>query len=360
MGLAGFGIVYGSVARIDTSITATGKLRPNGGTREITPPFPAPIAHVPVREGQQVKAGEILAELDVSEWQRERKTLSALLDLWRKDAALAARQLGLPSSATMDSEELDGLAVDLREMQLRRRAADQRRLRSEAGWRQQAEQLDVLRRKYAINANIRSRMATLLSQGAISQLELDRHDERQMELFGAIVKTQQELDAAQRSVAESEADLEHVSTSNQQSLWNRYDTARKQILEARSRLSQVDERLRRSRMVAPVSGVVFDLKANQGEIASAGQIIAKIIPMQSLEAELAISNRDIGFLQPGMPVEVRVTTFPFTDYGSIKGKILRIGADAKPVDSRHPQEYFPAVALLEKNTVERLGQDRIY
>jgi HlyD family secretion protein len=262
--------------------------------------------------------------------------------------------------STPSPEELSGLAVDLRETSLRRRAADQRRLRNEAGLRQQAAQLDVLRRKYAINANIRERMARLLSQGAMSQLELDRHDERQMELFGAILKTEQELDAARRSLAESEANVEQVGTSNSQQLWDRFDTARKQILETSSRLSQVEERLQRSRLVAPIAGRVFDLKAKSGEIASGGTPLVKIVPQQSLEAELAISNRDIGFLQPGMPVEVRVTSLPFTEYGSLKGKILRVGADAMPADPRHPQEFFPAIARIDRTTLDRQGQERSY
>jgi HlyD family secretion protein len=360
MGLACFGALFGSLAKIDTSLSASGKLRPIGGIREVASPFPAPIAQVRVREGQQVKAGEILAELDVEEWQREQKTLRALLNLWRKDASQAARQLGLPAIGQPGAEELSSLSVDLREINLRRRAADQRRLRSKAGLRQQVEQLDVLRRKYAINANIRDRMARLLNQGAISQLELERHDERQMELFGAILKAEQELVAARRSLAESEANLEQVTTSNSQSLWDRYDAARKQILETSSRLSQVDERLQRSRLVAPISGKVFDLTAKSGEIASVGKPLVKIVPLQSLEAELAISNRDIGFLKPGLPVEVRVTSFPFTDYGSLKGTILRVGDDAMPADQRHPQDYFPAIARIERNTLERQGQGGTY
>jgi HlyD family secretion protein len=360
MGLTGFGVLFGIFARIDTSVSASGKLRPIGGVREVTPPFPAPLGQVLVRDGQVVRAGQVLAELESDEWRLERSVLMAQRDLWRKDVNQAARQLGRPALSAAGAEEASSLAVDLRDSMLRRKAADQRRLRSEANLRQQAVQLDVLRRKFAINQNIRGRMAFLRSQGALSQLELDRQDERQMELLGTIVRTEQELNAARRSLAESEANLEQVSTTNAQQLWGRFDMARKQLLETTSRLNQVEDRLERTRLVAPVAGRVFDLQAKTGEIATVGKPLLKIVPQQDLEAELSISNRDIGFLRPGMPVDVRVTSFPFTEYGSLKGSLVRVGADALPGDPRHPQEFFPAIVRIDRTTMDRRGQAQPY
>lgn len=360
MGLTCFGVGFGTIARIDTSISATGKLRPVEGIREVSPPFAAPITRVQVGEGQQVRAGQVLAALDVEEWRRERQTLQTLMALWDKDASQAGRQLGLPAPGGAGRDEGSSLRNEVRDLQLQRRAADQRRLRTTASVRQQDQQLEVLRQKYALNGRIRSRMETLWKQGAISQLELERHDERQIELLGSIGKTEQELDAARRSLAETETAVEQVGTTNFKALWERYNTSRKQSLELRARLNQVEERLQRSTLRAPVSGRVFDLKAKTGETSRPGEALLKIVPEQALEASLAISNRDIGFLKPGMPVEVRVTSFPFTDYGSLKGTLLRVGVDAMPPSPQHPQEYFSAVARLERTSLERHGEGGTY
>ena len=355
MGLTCFGVGFGTIARIDTSISATGKLRPVKGIREVSPPFAAPITRVHVSEGQQVRAGQVLAELDVEEWRRERQTLRTLMALWEKDASQAARQLGLPAAGQPGREESSSLRNDVRDLQLQRRTADQRRLRTTASVRQQEQQLEVLRQKHALNSKIRGRMETLWQQGAISQLELERHDERQIELMGSIRKTEQELDAAQHALSETETAVEQVGTTHFKSLWERYNTSRKQSLELRARLNQVDERLQRSVLLAAVSGRVFDLKAKTGETSRVGEPLLKIVPEQNLEAALSISNRDIGFLKPGMPVEVRVTSFPFTDYGSLQGTLLRVGVDAMPPNPQNPQEYFPAVARLDRNSLVRHG-----
>lgn len=360
MGLTCFGVGFGTLARIDTSISATGKLQPVEGIREVSPPFAAPITRVLVSEGQQVRAGQVLAELDVEEWRRERQTLRNLRALWERDASQAARQLGLPAAGQPGRDEGSSLRNEERDLQLQRRAADQRRLRTTATVRQQEQQLEVLQQKYALNGRIRGRMEKLWKQGAISQLELERHDERQIELLGSIRRTEQELDAARRSLAESETAVEQVGTTNFKSLWDRYNTSRKQSLELGSRLNQVDERLQRSVLQAPVSGRVFDLKAKTGETSRVGEALLKIVPEQALEAALSISNRDIGFLKPGMPVEVRVTSFPFTDYGSLQGTLLKVGVDAMPANPQHPQEYFSAVARLERNSLVRHGEGGTY
>jgi HlyD family secretion protein len=127
------------------------------------------------------------------------------------------------------------------------------------------------------------------------------------------------------------------------------------LLETTTRLSQVNERLRLGRVLAPRPGRVFDLQASNGQIASPARPLLKLVGQRGLEAELAISNRDIAFLRHGMPVDVRVTSLPFTDYGSLKGTVVRVGADALPPDSRTAQESFPVTVSFTRSSLGRRG-----
>jgi HlyD family secretion protein len=352
-GLSVFGAVVGWMARIDSSVSAAGKLRPVGGSVDVSAPIQAPIRRVLVRDGETVRAGQLLVELEELDAGRQSRDLLALRELWRKDANQAAQQLGLPALA-VDGREL---AAELHDTDLRRRAADQRRLRSLATLRQQVSDLEALERKKAINDGIQQRMAGLVRQGAISRLELDRQEERQVDLEGTIRRTRQELLSAQRGLAESELNLEQVGSLDRRQLYVRYDEARRQLLETSTRLEQLRSRLKLGRILAPAAGEVFDLRAKPGELAGARPLM-RIVPRRTLEVELAISNRDIGFLTPGMPVDVRITSLPFTDYGSLRGRLTRIGADALPADPRTSQEMFAAVVRLERSSLMRQG--RIY
>ena len=78
IGLTGFGVAFASVARIDTSISAAGKLEPRGGTLEVLPPFTAPIRRVWVRDGETVSRGQPLLELDRDTLDHQRQDLENL------------------------------------------------------------------------------------------------------------------------------------------------------------------------------------------------------------------------------------------------------------------------------------------
>jgi HlyD family secretion protein len=348
-------VAYGSVARIETSISASGRLRPVGGSFELIPPFSAPIRRVLVREGQLVEAGQPLVELDGENAARQWQELAGLRRLWRQEANQAALQLGLPAMPMEGAEQRRALQDQLRDTALRRKAADERRLRSVASLREQSSDLKTLRQKRLINASIQARMEGLVRQGAISRLELDRQEERNVELDGLILRTEQQLEAARRDLGESRANLDQVGSGNRRQLYGQYIEARRQLLETSTRLEQLQSRLRLGVLRSPVEGMVFDLRAKPGELA-AGHSLLRIVPQRSLEVELSVSNRDIGFLKPGLPVDVRVTSFPFTDYGSLRGTILRVGADALPPDARTSQEVFPAIVRLESNRLERRGK----
>ena len=82
------------------------------------------------------------------------------------------------------------------EVALREQAATKELARSRVNQQQQAIDLDAMRRKLAINESISARMHKLVREGAMSRLELDRQMERQIELLGAIRRTEQELESA--------------------------------------------------------------------------------------------------------------------------------------------------------------------
>ena len=66
-----------------------------------------------------------------------------------------------------------------------------------------------------------------------------------------------------------------------------------------------------------------------GAVVTPAQVLMQIVPMdQKLEAEVFVKNHDIGYLKRGDIAEVKVNTFPFTEYGVLKGKVEKISGDA--------------------------------
>lgn len=356
IGLTGFGVVYGSLARIDSSITAIGKLRPVGGVTSVNTPVNALVQKVLVREGDVVRAGQSLLLFDQAGLLAQQSQLQSQQLLWQKETALLAVQLGLPSAGSAGAVGSRELAIDTSEVELRRRSAQSERERARLSLDQQQSGLTALREKYAINQGIVNRMQTLIANGAMSQLEMDRQQERQVELRSTIERTESELESSRQKVLESDLRERQVPVANLKQLYAQYDSARQQLADVSSRLIEVNEKIRLGRLVAPVSGTVFDLSIKAGETPRPDKPLLQIVPHNHLEVELAISNQDIGHLQPGTPVDVRVNSFPFTEYGSVKATLVRVSADARTANPQNPQEFFVAIAKLKTDQLTKDGR----
>lgn len=356
IGLTIFVTLYGLFARIDSSIEAAGKLRPSGGVTSVTPPFNALVQRLLVREGQLVRAGQPLLQLRDDALQGQRRELLGIRAAWRKEVETLAYQLGLPASLPDDPAARRQLQVAQLEVRLRSLAALEEAARSAINTQQQISDLKGLRARLALNQQTTARLRSLQSSGAISQLDLDRQRERELEVEAALRRTSLEVESGRRRELESLYKTRQITAANLKQLYTAFDNARQQLRESQSRLVELDERITLSSLRAPISGRIFDLTVRRGELASPAQPALKIVPPSALEATLDVSNRDIGFVRVGMPVEVRITSFPFTDYGALKGTLVRVSEDAKPADPTHPQDYFQATVRLNGDSLRRNGK----
>jgi HlyD family secretion protein len=285
----------------------------------------------------------------------QRSQLLAIQAAWRKEVELLAYQLGLPAAIPRDPAARRQLEVSQLEVRLRTLAALEERARSVINTRQQISDLRGLERKLAINQEITERLQLLQGSGAISRLDLDRQRERELEVETAIRRARMEVESGRRREREELYKVRQISAANFKQLFTAFDNARQQLRESESRLVEVEERISLSRLSAPVTGRVFDLSVRRGEMASPARPILKIVPQGGLEAQVEISNRDVGFVRIGMPVEVRIASFPFTDYGSLKGTLVRLSDDAQPADPSHAQDYFLGTVRLSTASLSRDG-----
>ncbi len=105
---------------------------------------------------------------------------------------------------------------------------------------------------------------------------------------------------------------------------------------------------------SPIEGFVFKLEPKEpGFVARASQPIMRIVPIDSLVANVEIESRRIGFVETGKKAEISIDSFPSTDFGVISGKIESIGPDAlSPIPQEGKQYRFPAVIKLESQYLE--------
>ena len=111
----------------------------------------------------------------------------------------------------------------------------------------------------------------------------------------------------------------------------------RQMISIRSELVGLEETISYRTVRAPISGKVFDVKVSPQTVVSGDQVVLKLIPANRLQAKVAISDRDIGFVKVGLPVNVSVDSFPSGEFGYINGTLAKLGSDVLPPDQQTPQ-----------------------
>jgi hemolysin D len=359
IGLTVFGVIYSLLAKIDTSVSARGKISTIKGTADLSPSFTAVVDDVLVKEGQLVKPGEILVRMRDPAAKQVVQDLTAVESLILQDLAVQQNLLGLPDINTgtltpLAEEKQRTFAEDLA---LREEIAAQQQERARIEFSQQQIDLSGLKKQLEINESITSRMRALQNQGAISRLDLERNEEQLIKLRTAYKRAQLEERSAITKRSEAQLRRRQVLSDDRQQLLQRYTATRQQLLDVQRQISEQEQRLEQQTIKAPIEGRVFDLAVSKGGVASPNEVSLKIVPEGAVQAKVFVPNKDIGFLKLNMPADVRIDSYPFTEYGSLEGRLSSIGLDSLPPDQSYPFERFPIVIKLNEMMLKSRGKD---
>ena len=118
------------------------------------------------------------------------------------------------------------------------------------------------------------------------------------------------------------------------------------MIQIRAELVGLKETISYRTIRAPISGKVFDVKVSPQTVVNGDQEVLKLVPANRLQAKIAISDSDIGFVKVGLPVNVSVDSFPSGEFGYISGILTKLGSDVLPPDSQSQQYRFLRLFLL--------------
>lgn len=406
-------IIWANIAKIEEAVSATGKLEASGATKDVQAPVGGVVKDIHVKDGTVVKEGERLITFDnttakaqLESFQKVRTSLvqenqfytaqlrganvdvtslqvpASMIDLTKSRAALVAENQMYRTH--FDGGSTGKLSIDQRE----RIASSQIELDARVNASQseieqlkrQVEQTDIkiasTKDTLKMNQGILNNITGLAKQGAISQIQLLKQQEEVRNAQSQLDQLSQEKARIRAEIAGGQAKLQNtVAVSRKDWLDKIADNNKriaeidsqltkaivennKKIAETDSQISQTQMNLKYQEIKAPVAGKVFELKAHTpGFVASSTEPILKIVPTDKLIAKVYITNKDIGFVKEGMTVDVRIDSFPFSEFGDIKGKLVSIGSDALPPDQIYPFYRFPAKVELDSQQLNVQGRN---
>ncbi|MBW4699166.1 MAG: HlyD family efflux transporter periplasmic adaptor subunit [Aphanocapsa lilacina HA4352-LM1] len=402
--------LWAAFAEVEEAVEARGKLEPLSLVKDVQPPVGGVVSEIHVAEGQRVRKGQVLISLvpTVSRSQiealgRVRTSLEqesrfyrtqlgtdttgggrsgppeAVRPLTRNRAALLAEialaRAELGETSALDPEQRRQLAAGERERTSRFAAVRSNVDQLERQLAQVEAKLASARQVLAINRKILIDIGPLAEQGAMARVQYLRQRQEVSSGTGEVERLGEEGRRLKLAVAQAREQFANSKATFEKERLDKIAANRRLIAEIDSRLaklvvendkrasetaSQLDQArltLQYQQLRSPVDGTVFDLRPHSpGFVVEPGSPVLKIVPGGDLLARVHITNRDIGFVREGMAADVRIDSFPFTEFGDIAGQLLWLGSDALPPTEERPFYSFPAKVRLSAQTLAVRGR----
>lgn len=360
VGLAGFGIVWASFARIDETVQATGKLEPKGATKEVKAPLGGVISEILVKDGELVEKGQTLLVLDTEAAKAKLKALQAVRDRVAADLALSRVQLGeTPELADLNANQRNKLRALQEEYTSRIEASEKGVVQARQAVDGARAQLSASQEALKIRESMLRDIEPLVAEGAMARSQYLKEKQEKITLEGEVKNQKATLRRLQAGLQEAEQKLVNTKALTRIDFSTKVEEGQKQLAELENQLSETRLTLRYQRIKAPVTGLVFDLKPSSPGYVISGNVpepVLKIVPTDFLVARIFITNQDIGFIRTGQKVQVRVDAFPYNEFGDVKGSIGKIGSDVLPPDQTYNFFRFPVTVDLQRNYLDYKGK----
>ena len=358
---------------IDIVASATGKIVPSGRTKVIQPFETGVVRSIRVEDGQAVKAGDILVELDPTLNAAERDhshsdLLAEQLNIARLRAALAGgddpvADFRPPTDAdpSLVSTQRQLLLNQVTEQRAKIAALSRQEAQKEAEQGTTAATMHKLETTIpAIQPRVEIRKISD-GKGAGLQTHLFRDAPAPPRAAGGAKRSKSHLREAEAAVAAIRETRAQAEAQYRHTLSDELAKAEQKANGLAQDLIKAEQKTRLQQLTAPVDGVVQQLAIHTvGGVVTPAQSLLVIVPSDSkLEIEAMVSNRDIGFVQPGQEAEIKIDTFNFTRYGLLHGWVLSVSQDAI-VRDRQQDRAGDRNAGTQDETSEPKGQELNY
>jgi HlyD family secretion protein/adhesin transport system membrane fusion protein len=350
-------ILWAALTHFDEKAVASGEILPMRNVQPVQHLDGGQVAEVLVREGDRVEQGAPLVVLDNT------APLSELNGLKARAAALATEIERLKAFAMNRPADFSDYAKDfpafVKEQQTLLAAETESR----------DAQIEVLEQQITARRQelegLTAREATLLKQVALFAEEVDMKKglldkgltsrvvylttKRQAnDTEGQLEEVRTEKARAVAAIAEAEGRRYELTQQLGSDALERSGKLSGQLAEVTERLTEVQDRVRRTVVPAPIDGVVTGLTVTRaGAVIAPGDVIAEIVPTDDkIFAEVRILPGDVGHLAPGLPALVKLEAYHFARYGGIEGKVERVSATS--FTDPDGQRYFKATISLDR------------
>jgi HlyD family type I secretion membrane fusion protein len=353
VGTVGVAVTLAAVVKYNVTVKAPAIVRPAGDVRIVQAPIEGTVTRISVKENQIVKQGDAIATLDDSQLQTKKSQLIGSIQNSKQQFAQIAAQVNELNRQQIAESSLMNRTVASAQADLSRQQRDYQD-------RQTITQSDVKEAEASLEL-ARAQMAQyqqLRNTGAVAQLQIKEKEEAFKAAQARLERTQAALNPSTASVAIATEQIAQarargestLATLNKEreSLLQRQVEIQNQINRDTRELQQLEIELSKTVIRSPASGTILKLALrNPSQVVRPGDAIAQIAPNNaSLVIKARVAAQDIGKVKVCKlekvrdcaegKVQLRVSAYPYPDYGTLKGAVKAIAPDSITSQSNTP------------------------
>jgi adhesin transport system membrane fusion protein len=319
-------IGWATFAQVDIVAKAAGRIVPDGREQVVASLEGGILREMRVREGETVEAGQVLAVLDPTRFEAQQaegqaKRVSLRGAIARLQAEAAGQPLSFPAEVRGHAGIVQGETASY---QARQRALQ--------------DAVETNRRSMELVKGELAVAEKMSAQGLMSEVEVMRL-RRQLNDMG--LQTQERVNRFRQ-----DASAELVRLRTELAMLDEQMVAR-------------DDVLRRTVLTAPLKGVVKTVRSHTvGGVVAPGAPLIELLPLgERVRVEARIRPADIGFVQVGQDVQVKLSAFEYTVYGGLQGRVMSISPDAINDNERNADgSFYRALISADASTLVAAGR----
>ncbi|OKO72666.1 HlyD family type I secretion periplasmic adaptor subunit [Bradyrhizobium sp. NAS96.2] len=361
-------VIWACLGKVDIIAVANGRLIPAGEVKLIQPLEIGVVKRIAISEGDAVRRGDVLVELDPTATAADVDRIARDLMQARLDAVRLSAQLAGDAGAFVAPTDAEPALVDAQKRQLLTELAqhhakldgiDQQVLAKVAERDESRATIAKIDATLPLLEEKVRMYRELLEKSLTSKVNLLESERQQVEAKHTRIATEHHVEATvaqiaaliqQRKQTEEELrdqDIKELAKANQTAAQLSQDS-----IKARQRSGLQTLR-------SPVDGTVEQLSVHTiGGVVTPAQTLMVVVPHGSkLEVEATLPNREVGFVEVGQQAEIKVETFNYTRYGLLHGNVRLVGRDAlrytRPSSETSDKDPFAAKQQAAGNPSER-------
>ncbi len=413
MGVFTLAVGWACFGQIDIVAVAPGRIVVKGGTKQVQPLETSVVKAILIKNGDRVKAGQVLIELDPTMAAADSSRVSTerstqLSEAWRAAAllqALGAKPLdggdqakpskqakaarggapSLPPEASLPNSGLSATELAAARQQLDAEWQDIQAQKAKLSADIEAKQAELatvreqvakLKATLPIAQKREADFKTLVEQGFVKGHDSEDRMRVRIEMEQDLATYRARREEIKASIAQAEQARKAWMADTLKTLYERRTKADSQQRQLQAEGNKASQRERLTNLTAPVDGTVQQLAIHTaGGVVTPAQVLLVVVPdAAQVTADVTLENKDVGFVNVGQEAEIKLETFSYTRYGTIPAKVTTITADAV---MQTPQQanmeagqsvreglqaapsggaVFPAILTLDRNTIDVDGK----